>query len=62
MLTARAAGTVDLHFDVGGVDLHVHFLHLRQNRDGCGGGVDTAAGFRLGDPLHTVNAGLIFEP
>ena len=61
VLTARAAGTVDLHFDVGGVDLHVHFLHLRQNRDGCGGGVDTAAGFRLGNPLDTVDAGFIFQ-
>ena len=62
MLTARAAGTVDLHFDVGGVDLHVHLLHLRQNRDGCRGGVDAAAGFRFGNPLHPVNAGFVFQP
>ena len=62
MLTAGAAGPVDLHFNVGGIDLYVHRFHLRQHRHRGGGGVDPAAGFRLRHPLHPVDAGLILHP
>ena len=62
MLTAGAGGSVNLHFDVLGVDLYVHFFHLRQNRHGGGGGVDTAAGFGFRHPLHPVNTGFILHP
>ena len=62
VLTAGTGGTVDLHFDVRRIDLHVHLFHLGQDCHRGGGGVDTAAGFRFGDTLHPVNAGLVFHP
>ena len=62
MLATGAAGPVDLHFNVRRVDLHIHFLHLRQHRHRSGGGMDPAPGLRLRHPLDPVNPGLIFEP
>ena len=56
MLAAGARGPVDLHLDVRRVDLHIHFLHLREHRNGCRGGVDSAAGFGLRDTLNPVDA------
>ena len=62
VLAAGAGGTVDLHFDVRGIDLHVHFLHFGQHSHRGGGGVDTAARFGFGDTLDPVNAGFVLHP
>ena len=60
MLAPRAGGPVDLHFDVRGIQLHIHRLHLRQHRHRGGGGMDPAAGLGLRHPLNPVNAGFVF--
>ena len=62
MLTAGAAGPVDLHLNVGGVQLHIHRLHLRQHCHRSGAGVDPAAGFRFRHPLDPVDSGLKLQP
>ena len=62
VLAAGAAGPVDLHFDIAGVDLHVHLFHFRQNRNGCSRGVDAAAGFGLRYALDTVHTGFVLHP
>ena len=62
MLSAGAAGPVDLHFNIRGVQFHIHRLHLRQHRHRGGAGVDTAAGLRLRHPLDPVDAGFKLQP
>jgi len=62
MLTAGTGGTVDLHFDVRRIDLDIHFLQLRQHCHSGRGGMDSAAGLRLRNPLNPVNTGLILHP
>ena len=62
MLAAGTGGTVDLHFDVGRIDLDVHFLHLRKHCHRGGGGMDPAAGFGFGHPLDPVDTGLVLHP
>ena len=62
MLAAGAGSPVDLHLDVRRVQLHIHFLHLRQHRHGGSGGMDPAPGLRLRHPLDPVDAGLILHP
>ena len=62
MLAAGTGGTVDLHFNISRIDLHVHLFHLRQHGHRSGGGVDPAAGFRLRHPLDPVNAAFVFHP
>ena len=55
---ARAEG-VDLEFAL--VDLELHFVCFRQDRDGGGGRLDASLALGLGDPLHAVDARLEFE-
>ena len=62
MLAAGAGGTVDLHFDIGRIDLHIHLFHLRQHRHGGSGGVDSSAGFGFRHSLHPMDAGLVLHP
>ena len=62
MLASRAGGAEHLHLDIRRIQLHVHFLHLRQHRHRGGAGVDAAAGLRLRHPLDTVDAALEFQP
>ena len=62
VLTAGAGGPVDLHFDVGGVDLHVHLLHFREDCHRGGGGVNSSAGFGFGNTLDPVDAGFPLHP
>ena len=61
VLTAGAARAerVDLEFAL--VDLELHFVRLRQDRDGGGGRLDAPLALGLGHPLDTVDAGLELE-
>ena len=60
-LAAAAAGAVDIHFDLVGLDVEFHILHFGDDSDGDGGGVDASLGFGGGDPLDPVGAGFVFE-
>ena len=62
MLAAGAGCPVDLHFNVLGVDLHIHLFHFRQHRHRGGGGVDPAAGFRFRHTLDPVDTGFVLHP
>ena len=61
MLAAGTGCPVDLHFNIGGVDLHIHRLHLRQYRHGGRRCVDSAAGLCLRHTLDAMDAGLILQ-
>ena len=56
---AARAERVDLEFAL--VDLELHFVRFRQDRDRRGGRLDASLALGLGDPLHTVDARLEFE-
>ncbi len=62
MLATRAAGPVDLHFNVLRPNFHVYLFHLRQHGHGGGGGLDAAIGLRHRHPLDPVDAALEFQP
>ena len=61
-LAARAARAERVDAQVLLVDLHVHFLGLRQHGDGGGAGVDAALRLGRGHALDTMHAALVLEP
>ena len=56
VLTAGAAGAIDIDLDIVIVNLDIHLVRLWQHSDGGGAGVDAPARFRDGHPLHAVDA------
>ena len=61
VLSTGTAGTIDLHFDILGVDLHIHLFHFRQHCHGSSRGMDTAAGLGFRHTLHPMDTGLILQ-
>src|SRR5436853_3558948 len=61
VLAAGAAGAHRVDADVLGADVEVDILHLRQHRNGGGGGVNAPARLGGGDTLHAMDTRLVFE-
>src|SRR5690606_32500933 len=63
VLAAGTGGAIGIHPQVGRIDFHSGlFIRLGHHRNGAGGGMDPALGFGLRHALHTVRAGLEFQP
>ena len=60
-LAARARRAERVHPDLLGIDLHLHLVGLRKDRDGDGGGVDAPLLFGGRDALHAVHAAFILK-
>ena len=61
VLAARAGRAEGVYLEVGGVYLELHLVHLGQDGDGDGAGVDAAPGLGLRHALDAVDAGLVLE-
>ena len=53
---------IDVRLQVGGIDLDLDVVDLRQHSHRRRGGVDAALGLGGGNPLHAVHAALPLEP
>src|SRR6185437_6124938 len=62
VLAAGAGRAHRIDADVFGLDVDVDLFDLGQYGDRRGGGVDAARRLGLGDALHAMHAGLVFEP
>ena len=60
MLTACAAGFAGFDLKVGGIDIHLNLLDLREHRHRYRRRVDPALGFRLRNTLNAMHAAFKF--
>ena len=60
-LAARAGGAECIDPQVFRLDLDVDFVGFGENRDSCGGSVNTALRFRRGNALDAVHAAFVFQ-
>ena len=61
MLTACAAGTEGIDFQIGGIDLQLHVLRLGKHRHRGGGGMHASLALGLGHALYAVHSAFIFK-
>src|SRR6185295_13607328 len=61
VLSTGALRTHGIDFEIGLVDLNIDVFNFRQHSHGCGGGVDTARRFGVGNTLYPMHAGFELE-
>jgi hypothetical protein len=61
VLASGSAGTVGVDAQVLGIDVDLHVFHFGHDGHGDRGGMDAAAGFGLGHPLHAVDAAFVAQ-